>query len=77
MAGQVSLEEAQAHLRELIERLAHGEELVITENQQPVARLIRERVLLRERQGPGLCKGMITIVADDDGHLDEFADYMP
>lgn len=37
----VTLEEAQARLAELVHRLLPGEELTITENDQPVAKLIR------------------------------------
>ena len=35
----VTIEEAQSTLSELIHRLTPGEEVVITENDQPVARL--------------------------------------
>ena len=38
----VTLEEAQARLPELIARLAPGEELIITRDAQPVARLVGE-----------------------------------
>jgi prevent-host-death family protein len=41
----------------------------------PGLRAILERS--RHRPQPGLCKGMITIVADDDEHLKDFAEYMP
>jgi prevent-host-death family protein len=37
----VTIEEAQNKLSELIHRLTPGEEVVITENDQPVARLMR------------------------------------
>ena len=36
----VTIEEAQAKLSDLIHGLQPGEELVITENNQPVARLV-------------------------------------
>ncbi len=36
----VTIEEAQAKLLELIEKLTPGEEVLITHNQQPVAQLI-------------------------------------
>lgn len=36
----VTMEEAQANLPELIQKLGVGEEVVITENDQPVARLL-------------------------------------
>ena len=75
----VTIQEAQAKLPDLIHQLTPGEELVITENNQPVAKLVSE--LPKPKPGlrppPGLCKGMITIVADDDEHLKDFAEYMP
>ena len=71
MSAMIPMEEAQANLKELIHQLAPGEEVVITENQQPVARLTTERKPLRQRQ-PGLCKGMITLLVEDDEHLQGF-----
>ena len=44
---------------------------------QPVAKLVSEKPPVRQRPGPGLCKGMITIVADDEEHLKDFEAYMP
>jgi len=40
MSAMVSIEEAQAHLAELIGRLAPGEELIITKGDRTVAKLI-------------------------------------
>jgi antitoxin (DNA-binding transcriptional repressor) of toxin-antitoxin stability system len=39
---KVTIEEAQANLKELIHQMRPGEELIITENQQAVAKLLRE-----------------------------------
>jgi prevent-host-death family protein len=72
----VTIQEAQAKLAELIHKLMPGDEVVITENNQPVAKLVSEKPAV-QRPPPGLCKEMITIVADDDEHLKDFADYMP
>jgi len=36
----VTIEDAQANLKELIHQLSPGEELIITENQQTVAKLV-------------------------------------
>ncbi|MFT3879154.1 MAG: type II toxin-antitoxin system Phd/YefM family antitoxin [Gemmatales bacterium] len=73
----INIEEAKANLPDLIHRLQHGSEIMITENNEVVARLVGERRPAKQRPGPGLCKGMITIVADDDEHLKDFAEYMP
>ena len=37
----VTIHEAQSHLLDLIHRLAHGDVIVITENDKPVAKLAR------------------------------------
>ncbi len=77
MSTSVSIDEAQRKLREIIAKLSPDDEVVIMENQQPVARLIAGRAIVRQRPGPGLCKGMLTIVADDEEHLNDFSEYMP
>jgi prevent-host-death family protein len=75
----VTIQEAQAKLFDLIHRLRPGEELVITENDRPVAKLVGEAPTATPglRPPPGLGKGIITILADDDEHLQDFAEYMP
>jgi antitoxin (DNA-binding transcriptional repressor) of toxin-antitoxin stability system len=73
----VSLQEAQAKLPELIYNLKLGEELLITDNNRPLAKIIGQTSTPSQRPGPGLCKGMITIVADDEEHLQDFAEYLP
>lgn len=71
----VSLQQAQVELADLIYRLAPGEQLVITEGDRPIARLTTEPPSARRE--PGLLKGMITIIEDDDEHLKDFTEYMP
>jgi prevent-host-death family protein len=73
----VTIEEAQARLAELIGRLTPGEEIVITKNQQPVAKLVGHASAQRTPRIPGNCKGMITLAVDDDEHLKDFEEYMP
>lgn len=72
----VTIEEAQAKLPELIDHLAVGEEVVITRDQRPVARLLAEEKPKRKPRKAGNCKGMLTIVADDEEHLKGFEEYM-
>jgi prevent-host-death family protein len=73
----IPIEQAQADLANVIHALAPGEEVVITENDKPVARLVGERPGPSSRPGPGLWKGKATILSDDDEHLQDFAEYMP
>jgi antitoxin (DNA-binding transcriptional repressor) of toxin-antitoxin stability system len=72
----VTLEEAQANLPELIDHLQPGESLVITRDAKPVARLLPEGPPKRKPRKAGNCKGMLVIIADDDEHLEDFAEYM-
>ncbi len=72
----LSLEEVQAHLSEIIDRLQPGEPLVITRDDRPVARLLAEEKPKRKPRKPGSAKGMLTIISDDDEHLQDFEEYM-
>lgn len=76
MSESVTIDEAQAHLKELIHRLAPGDEIIITENQIQVAKLTTESAKKRLPRIAGNCIGMIEIVADDDQHLEDFKEYM-
>jgi prevent-host-death family protein len=77
--AMVTIQEAQAKLPDLIHKLMPGDEVVITENNLPVAKLVSEPAKLKPglRPPPGLGKGCITIISDDDEHLKDFAEYMP
>jgi antitoxin (DNA-binding transcriptional repressor) of toxin-antitoxin stability system len=77
MMSTVTIEEAQANLPEIIDKLAPGEELIITRNQQPVAKLVGQKRSVRKPRQPGTCKGMLTVVSEDDEHLEDFKEYMP
>jgi prevent-host-death family protein len=79
MSATITIEEAQAKLKELIHRLSPGEEIVITEDKRPVAKLVSQQpeLVRPSRPGPGLCKGMITYMAPDfDAPLEDMKEYM-
>ena len=77
MPASITVEEAQAQLKRLIDQLALGEDLLIIENQEPVAKLVGQRPTPSFRPAPGLGKGSILYMAPDlDEPLDEFKDYM-
>ncbi len=73
----ITMEEAQTKLPELIDGHSRGEELAVTHKGRIVARIVGEGSVFQSRPGPGLAKGMLTNVADDDEHLKDFAEYMP
>jgi prevent-host-death family protein len=71
----VSVQEAQAKLSELIHKLKPGDEVVITENNQPVARLLDSGELSGQRK-LGNLRGTVQYMAPDfDAPLDEFKEY--
>jgi antitoxin (DNA-binding transcriptional repressor) of toxin-antitoxin stability system len=73
----VTIQEAQARLPELIRNLLLGEELVITENDLPVANLRRTEPQAQLPRKAGSAKGTPHWMAPDfDAPLEEFKDYM-
>jgi len=75
MSATVTIEEAQAHLPELVSKLAPGEELIITDKQQPVARLLLVKTKVLRKLGT--MRGSVKYVAPDfDAPLDDFKEYM-
>ena len=75
--SNVRVEDAQGRLSELIQRLGPGEEIVLTEHDQPVARLIAASAKPRKPRQPGTLRGSVLYMAEDfDAPLDEFKEYM-
>jgi prevent-host-death family protein len=72
----MTIEEVQAKLSEVIDKLTPGEEVIITRNAQPVAKLVGQQRPIRKPRRPGSAKGKLVILAEDDGHLKDFKDYM-
>lgn len=77
MRTTMAVEDIKLTLPELIDSLTPGDEVILTRNQQPVAKLVSENPPVRKPRVPGLGQGMITIISDDDDHLRDFAEYMP
>jgi len=75
MSATITVEEAQAHLKELIGNLAPGEELIITEGELPVAKIVGQGVPARKPRRPGSAKGKLIILEEDDEHLKDFDAY--
>jgi len=73
----VTIEEAQNKLTDLIHRLTLGEEVVITENDQPVARPVAAAPPQRKPRQLGTLRGTVLYMAPDfDAPLDDFKEYM-
>jgi antitoxin (DNA-binding transcriptional repressor) of toxin-antitoxin stability system len=72
----IMIEEAQTRLPDVIHGLKPGDEIVILENGEPVAKLAR---LGPNKHWPckaGSAKGKIRIAPDFDEPLEEFKEYM-
>lgn len=63
----MAVEDVKMTLPELLDSLAPGDEVILTKNRQPVAKLVSEpaKPVVKSRPGPGLGKGMITFIAPD------------
>lgn len=84
MTESVPLHEAEGHLAELVERARSGEDIVLTSQGRPVARLVgtgrddqpslSDRLIARSTRRPlrfGLLEGRIRIADDFDDELPE------
>jgi antitoxin (DNA-binding transcriptional repressor) of toxin-antitoxin stability system len=72
----ISLQDAQQGLADLVHRLTPGEEVVITENDLPIARLTAAEASPKKRRQPGTLRGTVLYMAPDfDAPLDDFREY--
>jgi antitoxin (DNA-binding transcriptional repressor) of toxin-antitoxin stability system len=78
MTQRLPIKEAAIRLEELVSRLRPGDEIKLTAEDKSVARIIAEPA-----QGPGppyrrggACKGMLTVISEDEDHLADFKEYM-
>ena len=73
----LNLDDAQARLREVVNSSQPGEEIVLTDNDQPLARLVRaERTSWPCKAGSAKDK-ILWIAPDFEPPLEEFKEYMP
>jgi prevent-host-death family protein len=71
----IDLNSPQARLSELVREAARGEDVILTEGGEPVAKIIP----LSRARGPrvfGSAKGLIHMSDDFDEPLEDFRDYM-
>ncbi len=71
----MTVEDAAAHLKRVIDEAAPGDEIVLTENDRPVARLVP--VQKGRRRVRGTAKGQLVHMADDfNAPLEDMKEYM-
>ena len=74
----ITLEEAQSHLGEIIDRMTPGEEIVVTRDNQPVATIKATKPAPRQAPRLGTLKGSILYIAPDFDEIPEgFEEYLP
>ena len=72
--GEHSIDLAHARLAELVQKAARGEEVILTQGGEPVARIVP----ISRVQGPrefGSARGLIRIAEAFDAPLTEFREY--
>jgi prevent-host-death family protein len=75
----VRLEDAANSLFALIQKVMKGEEVFITQDQKPIAKLVSVSAATEKpakRIKAGSAKGLIKIAEDFDEPLDDFKEYM-
>ena len=76
MTTSVTIDEIQTQLREVIHTLAPGDEVIITDQEIPVA-ILAAPALPTSTPIAGRGKGVLTILAEDEEHLADFKEYFP
>jgi prevent-host-death family protein len=70
----VTLEEAQKQLPRLIQEAGEGEEIIITQDSRPIARLVSLPGVKPKPQF-GSARGLIQMADDFDAPLEDFKEY--
>jgi len=72
----LTLEEAQSRLKDVIEALSPGEEIVITQDGRPIAKLTRADQKSWPCKAGSYRKAEFWMAPDFDAPLEDFEDYM-
>ena len=72
----IDIDTDKTTLIELVSGLEPDEEVVIVKDHKPVAKLVATSIV-RQPRVPGLMKGKLTILTEDDEHLTGFKEYIP
>jgi len=74
MSHTMPIEQAAAKLAELVGMLKPGDEIILTNQNQPVARIVPSKPI-RVRRQAGSRKGMLSLRPKDEEHLKDFTKY--
>ena len=70
----IDLRDAQTQLLKLVEQAKHGQEVILTEAGEPVAKITPISALAKREFGS--VKGLIRMSDDFDGPLEDFREYV-
>ena len=75
---RVTLQEAEGQLLHLIQRVRQGDEIIITSDSKPIAKLVSmpEEPLQKPYARFGSGKGVFRMAPDFDEPLEDFKEYM-
>lgn len=73
--SQIDIAQAKIQLEGLLQAALNGDEIIITQNDQPVLKLVRLTPPPKRRQS-GSAKGLIWMSPDFDEPLEDFSEYM-
>ena len=71
---QVNIHEAKTNLSKLIEKVLHGEDVIIKKSNKPIVKLVMIDEL-KNRRKLGSAKGQVIIADDFDEPLEDFKNY--
>lgn len=74
MTEHIDISVVQNTLAKLIASLGKNDEIIVTQDGHPIGRLLP---IPYGVPVAGRCKGMLTIIAEDEEHLEDFKEYMP
>jgi len=72
---EIDIGQAKTQLESLFQSALDGEEVIITQNNQPVLKLTRVAQSKKRRQA-GSARGLISMSNDFDQPLEDFREYM-
>ena len=72
--SRIELDQVAEHLAELIEEVQQGGEIILTQDDRPIAMLVNFP-RPAPRRIPGTAKGLITFAEDWDAPLEDFEEY--
>ena len=74
---QITIQEAEIHLSRLIQEVLAGEKVFITQQDQPVVKLVAVTEYRQPRRIGGAEGVILSMAGDFDAPLDNFAEHMP